>query len=273
MDIKELALTKDKTVIQANELLRAKRDDLSLSEAKILALTISQIVKADNDLLTYSCPIDCLADFLGISKNNLYRDYTHDEKDEVCIFGENLLKKVVYFQDKEKPFKRNGKPNYKLFQWFTLFECTNGIITVRLNQELKPFLLGLNRLFTQYGYESILYLPTYYSIRLYELLASFRNTIQPNNPDFINLNPQYPNIPIEKNELLFSIQYLRHYFNCSNKYPQTGDFMKWVIESSVKGINKNSPSMRLSYRTIKSGRSITHVAFKILIDFETMNFY
>lgn len=264
MEITELTYSKDLTVIQANELIRAERDDLTLLEAKLIALAISQIVKSDTNIRTYSCHISDLADFLGVGKDNIYK-----EMDDLTS---GLLRKVIKLIDKEHPRKRNGQPNYDKFQWCDNAKYNNGVITIRLNEKLKPYLIGLNKLFTQYGYESIIYLPTPYSIRLYELLASFRNTLHPYDPDYINQNPQFPDIPIEKNELLFSIQYLRKYFNCVDKYPQTGDFIKWVIDSSIKGINKNSPSMRLSYRTIKTSRSITHIAFKILIDFESMRY-
>ena len=72
----------------------------------------------------------------------------------------------------------------------------------------------------------------------------------------------YTDIPIEKNEFIFTIDWLRDYFNCNDKYPNTSDFIKRVVDSAVKAIVKNT-LMRVSYRTVKKGRSITHIIFKL----------
>ena len=72
----------------------------------------------------------------------------------------------------------------------------------------------------------------------------------------------YTGIKIEKNELIFTIDWLREYFNCQDKYPNTGDFVRRVIERSVKAVRENT-LMNLSYRTLKEGRNITHVVFKL----------
>ena len=61
-------------VIQANELVRSRQDELTLLEAKLIRLAIAQVLKDDDDLKTYTCNISLLADFLGISSQNIYRD-------------------------------------------------------------------------------------------------------------------------------------------------------------------------------------------------------
>ena len=67
---------------------------------------------------------------------------------------------------------------------------------------------------------------------------------------------------MKKNEFIFTVEWMRDYFNCNDKYPNTGDFVKRVIDGAVKAIVKNT-LMRLSYRTVKKGRSITHIVFKL----------
>lgn len=239
---------KDFYVIQANELVRSKQDDLTLLEAKLIRLAITQVLRDDTDLKTYSCNVVELANFLGIDNHNIYRD--------IQDLSKSLMKKSIFIKDKTQP-KRKGKENYKIFHWIDYVDYTDGVITFKLSDSLKPYLIGLEQLFTLYGYDAVIGLPTNYSIRLYELIASYQNMTVRFMPD-----TNYTDIPIEKNEFIFSIDWLRDYFNCNDKYPNTGDFVKRVIDGAVKAIVKNT-LMRLSYRTVKKGRSITHIVFKL----------
>lgn len=239
---------KDFYVIQANELVRSKQDDLTLLEAKLIRLAITQVLENDTDLKTYSCNVVDLADFLGIDNHNIYRD--------IQELSKNLMKKSIFIKDNTKP-KKKGKENYRIFHWIDYVDYTDGIITFKLSDSLKPYLIGLEQLFTRYGYDAVIGLPTNYSIRLYELIASYQNMTVRLMPD-----TNYTDIPIEKNEFIFTVEWMRDYFNCNDKYPNTGDFVKRVIDGAVKAIVKNT-LMRLSYRTVKKGRSITHIVFKL----------
>ena len=80
----------------------------------------------------------------------------------------------------------------------------------------------------------------------------------------VRLTPDtnYTDIPIDKREFIFTVDWLRDYFNCNDKYPNTGDFIRRVVDGAIKSINKKT-MMRVSYRTVKQGRSISHIVFKI----------
>lgn len=235
-DIVAMNLEQDLSVVQANELVRSKQDDLTLLEAKLVRLAIGQVLKSDTDLQIYSCRIIELANYLGIAKQYLY--------DEVQGLGVSLMKKSIFITDKSKK-KKNGEYDYKIFHWIELFEYKDGIITIELSKSLRPYLIGLDKLFTMYGYSAILDLPTNNSIRLYELIASYQNMIVDGS-----------------NELRFSIDELRKYFNCKDKYANTVDFIKRIIDSSVKAIQLNG-SMRITYTLEREGRKFTHIVFKI----------
>lgn len=231
-------------VVQANELVRSKQDDLTLLEAKLVRLAVSQVLKADTDFRTYSCHVSDLAGFLGISRDNIYRD--------VRDLAVSIMKKSIFIKDNQ-PTKR-GKQNYKIFHWVDYVEYKDGVITFRLSESLKPYLLGLEEIFTMYSYGALIDLPTTYSIRLYELLVSWVNAI------WVEDKPNYTNVPIESNEIIFSIDYLREYFNCLNKYPNAGDFVVNVIDVSVKAINEKT-FMDVSFRKVKQGRKIGYIVF------------
>ena len=234
-------------VIQANELVRSRQDELTLLEAKLIRLAIAQVLKQDADLKTYTCNVARLAEFLGISRQNIYK--------EVQDMSLNLMKKNIFIRNREQ---KQGKQNYKIFHWIDYIEYKDGDITFKLSEHLKPYLVGLNELFTSYSYEEILRLPTNYAIRLYELLYSYANlSLQKDHHAMIFNGEQ-----IEEDEVLFTIEQLREYFNCNDKYPNTGDFIKRVVKAAVEDINQNT-IFPCSYRLIKERNKIVKVIFKL----------
>ena len=246
-DSKPLKYDENFCVVQANELIRGKQEDMSLLECKLIRLAIAQVLKEDTDLQTYSCKAVDLATFLGISEQNIYRDLQKIE--------DKLLKRIIYIKDYSRLDKK-GNPGYRKFHWIETASYLDGVITYKLSSELKPYLVGLDKLFTEYGYDAILGLPTSYAIRLYELIASYQKLSISERGKMLMYGME-----IDQNDYIFTIEYLREYFNCENKYPNAGDFIKRVINSSVEAIQKNT-SMRLTYRTVKKGKAIGYVMFR-----------
>lgn len=165
------------------------------------------------------------------------------------------MRKVITIKSKETD--KRGRYSWKKFHWVSMAKYNNGEITIKLSDEMTPYLLGLNELFTRYNYSDIVSLPTVYSIRLFELLVSYQNMTFNKYP-----KKNYTGEELVKNEIAFSIDYLRDYFNCKSKYSNTGDFIRRVIEPAVKAI-KEKTVMRIEYRKIKKGKSITDIVFKL----------
>lgn len=234
-------------VIQANELVRSKQDELSLLEAKLVRLAIAQVLKDDTDLETYTCNAAKLASFLGISRQAIY--------DDTLNLAQSLMKKTIFIREKTE--KETKKKNYEILHWVDYANYKDGVITIKLSQHLKPYLIGLDELFSSYSYEEIINLNSTYAIRLYELLVSFANIQYREAPKFT-----IPNIPIERDEVIFTIEYLREYFNCEAKYSNNADFIKRVIETPIKDINKNT-LFPCNFRVIKEGKKFAYVVFKL----------
>lgn len=239
----EIYYNKELLIVQANELVRSRQEDLTLLEAKIIRLAISQVLKDDKDLKTYTCNVVDLANFLKISQDNIYRD--------IQELSQDIMKKSIFIKSKD------NKKGYKIFHWIDYIEYKDGVITFKLSESLKPYLIGLQELFTTYEYDTIISLPTNNAIRLYELLASYQN-IQFQKV----IDHSFFNIKLGKNEFLFTIDWLREYFNCENKYRNTGDFIKRIIAPSVEAIQKNT-LMRIDYKLIKEKRSIKAIIFSL----------
>lgn len=247
MEERSLKLKENYNVIQANELIRGKHADLTLLEAKLIRLAISQVLESDTEFKTYTCNIADLASFLDIQKNHVY--------EAIDDLTTKVMQKVICMRDKE-PDKKGNFP-WRKFHWLSMASYNNGILKLKLSEELTPYLIGLNELFTRYNYSEIVNLPTYYSIRLFELLVSFNNLPYSKTP-----MQNYSGVKLEKDEIALSIDYLREYFNCEDKYPLVADFLRRVIDPSISAIEEKT-IMRVSCRKIKSGRNIVSLGFKI----------
>ena len=224
--------------VAANDIIRGKQS-MTLQTARLIRLLITQVVKEDKDLKTYSCRISDLADFLNIPSSNLYRDIQ-----SIC---ESAMKSVVYIGT------GNPKHPWKMFHWVSTAEQDGaGTLTLRLSDEIKPYVLELEKWFTQYQIKNILEFSSYYSIRLYELLKC---------EDGIYRN--------EKLKHEFTVEELKQFFDCENKYSAFKDFRKNVIEVAVREINQKSDIwVDVSYK--KTGRAITSIVFEVHINHAVM---
>ena len=239
-------------VVQANELVRGRQDELTLLEAKLVRLAIAQVLKDDTDLKTYVCNVSSLAKFLGISSQNIYRevkDRKEKDRKEKDSLTDSLMRKLI---------KIKTERGSKTIHWVDTAFYEDGVITYKLSEELKPYLIGLNELFTRYGYEEILKLSTNYAIRLYELLYSYANMPFREGPTDFTIGAEH----LEKGEIGFPVEYLREYFNCSDKYPNASDFIKRVIAPGIADINEKT-LFPCTYRAIKEGKKITSIVFKV----------
>ncbi len=238
----EMELNEYSLVVQANELIRSKQEDMTLMELKLLKLAISQVAYYDTDFKTYTCKVTELAKLFGVSSQLIYKEVTNTI--------DRLMRKVITIKDKK--LDTMGKYPWRKFHWIETAYYDSGVITLRLSDEIKPYIIGLNELFTSYDYCNVLALNTTYSIRLYELLMSFYNMRLVNDNDGTK----------KQRQLYFDIAYLRSYFNCEKKYSNTGDFVRRVIAPAVEDINTNS-SITATYEIIKEGKQIATIIFKI----------
>jgi Protein involved in initiation of plasmid replication len=227
---KELNYDKKHYIVMANDIVKGKQE-MTLTEARIIRLLITQVVKEDKDLKTYTCKITELAEFIGISGKSLYRD--------VRTICENLLKRIVRINV--------NKNSWKAFQWIQLAEYDgySGLLTLKLSEQIAPYVLDLNSWFTQYKLKNILYFNSFYAIRLYELLKC-ETGIFNDNKDFYE----------------FSIEHLRTIFCCENKYKTTAEFIKKVIQIGVREINDKSDIL-VEYEYVKQSRKIVSIQFTV----------
>lgn len=227
-----VTFNKEHFAVMSNDILKGKQE-MTLQEARIIRFLITQVVKEDKDLKTYTCRIEEFAKYLDIPSSNLYRDVR-----QIC---DSLLEKKVRIGT------GNPKEPWKIYQWMQMASYDgNGNLTLMLSNQIKPFVVELDRYFTQYQYKNVLAMQSFYAIRLYELLK-MQSGIEQYRIDYE-----------------YSIKELREYFSCENKYSRIIDFKKNVIEIAVKEINEKT-DLRVIVTYKKTGRAISHIIFEVYL--------
>ena len=222
-------------VCQANSLVGGKQA-LKLNSAKLIRAAIMQVVRDDEELKPYIITISELAELLNVPKSNIYRDI-----DDIT---DDILNNPVYIRE-----ELGKKVRWIKIPWVTRCEYNSDIgVAIKLNDELKPFLINLKDHYTQYTLDSILVMKSVYAIRIYELLQSEIMTRI---------------LPRAGTDIELSVETLKECCGCESKaYNTFSNFRNRVIDIAVKEINEKT-LYTLSYDYVKKGKSVIGLIFHI----------
>lgn len=233
-----LKLNKDYYVITANDLIKGKQK-MTLREAQLLYIAISQVVYQDKDFKTYTTTVPELAAFMGIDENSLYRDLKG-----IC---KSLCQQVVEVQIGGENAK--GRKKWEVFSWIQSAKYDNGTLTLRLSDDIKPFLLELERYYSQTLLGTLLTFRSYYTTRLYQYLIA-------------DTGARYGNV----HEWNFTCEQLREIFQVEEKqYSRNYDLVRKTIKPALEELGASDYAYVWDYeehRAAKRGRPLTGVAFK-----------
>ena len=138
---KEMVYDDENYVVTANSIIRGKQS-MSLQTARLIRLLITQIAREDKELGMYKCRITDLAKYLGIPSQNLYRD--------IDAITDEAMQSVVYIGTGDL------HDAWKKIHWISTAEYDgNGTIILQLSQEVKSFVVELDKYFTQYKYKNM----------------------------------------------------------------------------------------------------------------------
>lgn len=213
-------------VCVSNAFVKANQD-LNPVETKLLRLMISQIVKTDEKLKEYTVSSKELSEIFGNAvSDNFYRiDYMEQ-------ITRNLLKQIIKID--------YGKKRWDMFQIFSKCKYDNGLLTMQLHDEMKPFLIALKDKYTQYQIGKIIGMSSNYAIRIFELIQEKRKSQQ--DVKFI-----------ENYE--FTLEELRTATNTIDKLKQMVHFKTRVLDIAMREITYNA-GYSAEYKEIKNGRKI-----------------
>jgi plasmid replication initiation protein len=215
---------RDLSVIKANQLIQKSRFDLTLQQQKIILYLISKIKMEDDDLKLYEFDIQEFHKVCGFTGNN----YALLKESIKGIADKSLWVKLD-----------NGKET--LLRWIEkpYIDYNKGIVQIKLDRDMKPYLLQLQQDFTRYELIWTLSFSCKYSIRLYELVASIH----------YNQLEEYRRIyPVDELKTLMGAE----------TYKTFKDFRVRALEPAVDEINTFS-NKNITYRAIKKGRSVDKI--------------
>ena len=236
----DFCLDKRNYVCQANSLVGGKQA-LKLNSAKIIRSAIMQIVRDDVELKPYIITIPEIAELLNISASNIYRD--------INSITDDIMNNPVFIK------RVSGKNvSWVKIPWCSRCEYNSDIgLMIKLNEELKPFLINLQGNYTQYALESILTMKSVYSVRIFELLQSkIMTKLLPKEGVFIDI----------------SLEELKAACDCdSDAYNKFANFKMRVLEVAKKDINGKTNYV-MDYEYIKKNRKVVAIRF-----FLNMNYH
>jgi len=218
-------------VRKANDLIQKSRFNLSLQQQKIVLYLISQITPFDEDFKTYEFSIPEFCRVCGIMSDGgkNYNDLKTAVKD---IADKSLWVTLA-----------NGDET--LLRWIEKAKITSGggTIKIRLDDDMKPFLLQLKENFTQYELVYTLHFKSKYTIRLYELIKSVH----------------YHDLTEYKRR--YSIADLQRLLD-AEVYTEYRDFKRRVLLPSMEEINAYSDKT-ITVEEARHGRKVLSVEFTI----------
>ena len=225
MNIKE---ERNNLVVQSNSLIRnikSIKQDLSVTEQKLIIFLISKICADDKDFKKVSVNLSQFVNICGIKKSG--REF------EQIKSSIKILSDKSWWIDDE-----NGS---QLFRWIDTSNISKyKTIELIFSESLKPYLLELNKNFTKYELINVLCLRSKYSIRLYEIFKSY--------------------LWLGKWEI--TLDEFKELLNIKDKYTNYKELKRRIINQSLKEINKFT-DLNITVDEEKYGNKVYKLIFKI----------
>lgn len=208
-------MSKEMIVRKSNSLIQKSRFSLSLQEQKIILYIISKIKPFDTEFKECSFTVKefCETCNIDISSGKNYDDI------------KNAIKNIA-----DKSIWVNIEGADVLLRWIEKARIQDNIIIIRIDDDMKPFLLELNSNFTMYELVWTLHFKSKYSIRLYELVKSIH---------YFELRPY---------SRIYTLEELKTLLGAENY--DYSNFKLRVLDVAIKEINTVSDKI-VSYKVVK----------------------
>ena len=227
----------DKAIVlikKSNNLVES-RYKFDIWETRFFLSILAQIRKDEADLRKYRIWYKDIIKTFGLNSGDAYASLRDAAK--------SLIRKPVRTSYYVDGVKREQEASL-ITQIDYMAEGKEGsvnheYIDVMVQDNMKPFLLQLQKNFTAYDLRNVVKLGVY-SVRMYELLK------------------QYESIGTRT----LTIDEMKIMFELSHEYQKYNDFYRWVIKPSEEEINRYTDIQILNIEKLKEGRKITALRFK-----------
>lgn len=219
-------MNKNYIIKKSNYFVMNSHYDLSIEEQKIILTLASMVKPEDEEFKRYKFNIAEFINLIGIKNQSQYT--------EIPRITKELMKKVFEIQEENKVIQ---------VAWLSsaIYEKGSGYVELEFSPCLKPYMLKLNSMFTQYKLGNILMMKSKYSPRFYEFLKCNEFKKQ--------------GFEIELNELKCLLK-------IKDSYDRFYDFKKKVLLYSQREINELT-DITFNFEEIKKGRKVDKIRFYI----------
>ena len=217
----------DRNYSRQSHLIVNAKYALTPTEINLILTLLTTIKKDDEDFKDYEFT---LSEFNKKTKKSMT---TKDLNNTV----KSLMSKPLEIYISEK--------KWKIFHWFSYFECDGSLITCRFDKALKPYLLEIKDRFVISDLRMILPMRSSYSKRMYLLLK------------------EYSKIGMRT----FNVEELQEILKVpKSKKEKYSKFKSDVLKKSEADINKFT-DLEVSFTERKRGRKVIEVTFTIKKNF------
>nr|CRY97556.1 hypothetical protein [uncultured prokaryote] len=234
----EVLKKREYLVVKGNELIQKNRFELSLTEQKTIAFICSMIKPIDTKDNVNGVPYQLEYEF------NI-RDYC-----KVCGIdydnGKNYadIKAILKHLRDRSMWLTLPDGSESLVGWLAKVNTNkkSGIVKIRIDEDLVPYLFDLGQKFTQYQLYNILAMRSAFSVRIYELMKSY----------------SYQKFKV------FDLEDLKRLLGVENikSYKEFAPFRQKVLEVAQREINELT-DLIICYEPIKKGNKVIKIKFFI----------
>ena len=212
----------DRNYSRQSHLIVNAKYALTPSEINLILTLLTAIKKEDKDFKDYKFT---LSEFNEKTKKSMT---TKDLNNTV----KSLMSKPLEIYVSEN--------KWKIFHWFSYFECDDSLITCRFDKALKPYLLEIKDRFVISDLRMILPMRSSYSKRIYLLLK------------------EYSKIGMRT----FNVEELQSILKVPKSLKNYADFKRKVLKRAEADINKFT-DLEVSFTEKKRGRKVVEITYTI----------
>lgn len=223
---KEIEEQRNYQVVKSNDLIRFTKNNFKVSELKALAFILSKVKPQDYMLQEYNFSIAEFCKVAGIT----YCGKNYKQVKDALL---HLKSKSIWIKNKDN--------TVRTFSWISkaVINQGSGTITVKLDEDLKMYLIDLKNNYTQYELFVTLPMTSAYSFKMYELLKSYRH----------------------KSRVDLELEYMKEYL-CATHYTNFKDFKRRVLEVAIREINEYT-DIFVMWQRVTKGKKVIAISFEI----------
>ena len=214
---------KNRNIVKQDYKLVNAKYKLNTSEIKFIMTVLAQINMNDEEFSTYEIKVSELEEKLQAEQNET----------RLKQFAKQLM---------SKPLEVPTDTGWIVFNWFSKIQYIRGQskFIVRIDGDLKPYLLDLKKRFVKYNLRYILPLTSNYSIRIYQLLKEYEKATK----------------------RTFTVDELMDILQVPTSYKLYSKFKQAVLQVAEKELIEHC-DIFFEYEEIKEGKRVNEILFRI----------